>query len=60
MPTKHINDKTYEAVKKEAYKAALICGENIKESDILNLLILKGIKVVSKEDYERYCREIKK
>jgi len=60
MPTKHINDVIYEKIEKEAYKAALICGRNIKEADILHLIIEKGIKNIKKEDYETYCRNIKK
>ena len=56
MPTKHIPDSTWRKVEKETVKAVVETQTAIKDTDVLNWLILKGLKNVEKEDY----RELKK
>ncbi|MFV2028586.1 hypothetical protein [Neisseria sp. S1] len=60
MPSKHIQDKTWEKVKDEFVKAVVTTKAGFKETEILNLLILKGIENVKDEDYIRLAMEKKK
>lgn len=53
MPSKHIQEKTWEAVEKEYVKAVITTKAGFKETEILNLLIEKGIEAVKEEDYIR-------
>lgn len=51
MPTKHINAKTWRKVEQETVKAVVETREPIKDTDILNWLIERGLKGIEKEDY---------
>lgn len=51
MPSKHIQDKTWEKVKQEFIRAVVTTKSGFKETEILNLLILKGIDNIKDEDY---------
>jgi len=52
MPTKHIPDKTWKKVQNETVKAVIETKEAIRDTDVLNWLILKGIKVARTEGYK--------
>lgn len=52
MPTKHIPDATWRKVEKEMVRAVVATQMPIKESQVLNLLILKGIEAVKDSDYK--------
>lgn len=52
MPTKHISDATWRKVEKEMVRAVIATQEPIKESQVLNLLILKGLEAVKDSDYK--------
>ncbi|WP_308019332.1 hypothetical protein [Neisseria cinerea] len=60
MPSKHIQDKTWEEVKKEYVRAVVATKMGFKETEILNLLIEKGIKEIKEEDYIKYAMEKEK
>jgi len=51
MPTKHISDRTWRLIEKETVKAVIETREPIKDTDVLNWLINRGLKNIEKEDY---------
>ena len=51
MPSKHIQDPTWEEVKKQFTHAIVTTKTGFKETEILNILILKGIEKITDEDY---------
>lgn len=51
MPTKHIPDATWRKVEKEMVRAVVATQKPIKDTQVLNLLILKGIEAIKDEDY---------
>ena len=57
MPSKHIQDKTWEAVKKAYVEAVVTTKAGFKETEILDLLIRKGIEHITKEDYLKLAIE---
>lgn len=53
MPSKHIQNPTWDKVE-EQYKRAIIATKtSFKETEILNLIINKGLESISEEDYIR-------
>jgi len=59
MPTKHISDTTWRKVEKETVKAVTQTLSPIKDTEILDLLIQKGIEGITEDDYKKFA-EIKK
>lgn len=57
MPTKHINDKTWREVEKETVKVVVNIQKAVKEADVLNLLIQKGLEEITKADYKRLIKK---
>lgn len=57
MPTKHIPDATWRKVEKEHVKAVIATKKSIKDSEILNMLILKGLEAITEEDYRRLAEK---
>ena len=51
MPSKHIQDETWEKVREEFVRAVVLTKAGFKETEILNLLINKGIEKIQDEDY---------
>lgn len=60
MPTKHVNDATWRLIEKETVKAVVETREPVKDTDVLNWLILRGLKDIEKEDYKELKKEEKK
>ncbi|MFV0594406.1 hypothetical protein [Shewanella sp.] len=60
MPTKHINDTTWRLVEKETVRAVLETREPVKDTDVLNWLILRGLKDIDKADYKELKKDDKK
>lgn len=60
MPSKHIQDKTWDKVKDQFNRAIVTTKTGFKETEILNLLILKGIENIQEEDYIRLAAQKKK
>lgn len=52
MPTKHITDKTWRIIEKETVKAVIATQKPIKETQVLEMLIKKGIENIKEEDYK--------
>lgn len=52
MPTKHIPDDTWRKVESETVKAIIKTKRSIKDTVMLNVLILKGLEVMEEEDYK--------
>lgn len=59
MPTKHVSDTTWRKVEKETVKAVTQTATPLKDTEILNLLILKGIEAITEEDYEMLSKKRK-
>lgn len=53
MPTKHIPDATWRKVERETVKAVIATQKAIKDTEILNMLIMKGLKTATEEDYKK-------
>ena len=51
MATKHIPEGTWRKVEQEAVKAVVTTKTGIKDTDMLNFLILKGLSLINEEDY---------
>jgi len=60
MPTKHVTDKTWRLIEKETVKAVIETREPIKDTDVLNWLIIRGLKDIEKEDYKDIKKGTKK
>lgn len=56
MPTKHIPESTWRKVEKETVRAVIATQKSIKDTEVLNLLILKGIETITDEDYKKLKR----
>lgn len=59
MPSKHIPDSTWRMVEKETVKAVVESQEYIKDTEVLNILILKGLKEIKPEDYKNFKKNKK-
>lgn len=59
MPSKHIDDITWRKVEKECLRAVKAADKVFKETEILRLLILKGLEEIKDEDYEKLARKKK-
>ena len=59
MPSKHIDDATWEMVEAETVKAVIATRASIKDTEVLKMLILKGIESISEADYEELVKKKK-
>jgi hypothetical protein len=57
MPTKHIDDVTWRKVEKETVRAVVSSQASIKDTEVLKVLILKGIEGITEEDYKELARK---
>tara|TARA_B100000446_G_scaffold161144_1_gene160426 strand:- start:240 stop:416 length:177 start_codon:yes stop_codon:yes gene_type:complete len=53
MPTKHIDDVTWRKVEKETVKAVVATQRTFKDTEMLKILINKGLENIEEEDYLR-------
>lgn len=53
MPTKHIQESTWRKIEKETVKAVIETQKSIKDTEMLDALILKGLEEITKEDYKK-------
>ncbi len=60
MPSKHIQEPTWDKVKEQFIHAIVTTKAGFKETEILNLLILKGIENITDEDYIRAASQKQK
>ena len=56
MPTKHINDNTWRLVEKETVKAVIELKEPVKDTEVLDWLIRKGIETIDEDDYRKFSK----
>ncbi|MBL0431953.1 hypothetical protein JD501_01785 [Aeromonas hydrophila] len=59
MPTKHIDDATWRKVETETVKAVVATKTSLKDTEVLKLLILKGLQEIREEDYIAYINKKK-
>jgi hypothetical protein len=59
MPTKHIDDATWRKVEVETVRAVIATKTSLKDTEVLKLLILKGIQAITENDYEEYVKKKK-
>ncbi|QWZ64744.1 hypothetical protein [Aeromonas sp. FDAARGOS 1417] len=59
MPTKHIDDNTWRKVETETVKAVVATKTSLKDTEVLKLLILKGLQEIKEEDYIAYINKKK-
>ena len=59
MPTKHVDDETWNMVEKKTMKAIFKLKKPIKETEMLKWLILKGLSEIKDDDFKRYDKNNK-
>ncbi|MFG0450898.1 MULTISPECIES: hypothetical protein [Shewanella] len=57
MPSKHIDDQTWRKVEKETVRAVIAAQASIKETEVLRILILKGLEHVKEDDYKKFAEK---
>jgi len=60
MPTKHVNDVTWRKVEQETVKRVIETKGNLKDTEVLDLLIKKGLETITTEDYEEFLKKKRK
>lgn len=53
MPVKHIKDDVWREVEKATVKAVVASQRAIKDTEMLNELIKKGLQSMTAEDYKK-------
>ncbi|MBZ2191652.1 hypothetical protein JFJ09_05450 [Pseudoalteromonas arctica] len=56
MPTKHIDDVTWRKIEKEHVKAVIATQKSLKDTDILRILINKGLETINEDDYQELIK----
>lgn len=51
MPSKHIDDQTWRKVEKATVDAVVLTKVSLKDTEILKLLIKKGLESIQPDDY---------
>lgn len=59
MPTKHIDNLTWERIQKEHVKAVIATKTSFKDTEILKMLINKGLEYISESDYKAFAEQKK-
>lgn len=59
MPTKHIPETTWRKVEKEMVKVVVELQTPVKDTEVLNWLILKGLEKITAEDYRKFKKNKK-
>ena len=57
MPTQYVSEEIAELIKKETVRVTRIVGKPVSRSDIVKVLILKGIKEMNTEDWKEKIAE---
>lgn len=53
MPVKHIPDAIWRKVEKELVKAVIATQMPVKESEIIEVLLKKGLENITEDDYKK-------
>ncbi|QIB64053.1 hypothetical protein [Kineobactrum salinum] len=56
MPTKHIDERVWREVEKKTVEAVTKTQLGFKDTEILKLLILKGLKTVTEDEIREFKR----
>lgn len=51
MPTKHIDDRVWRQVEKKTVEAVVQTKMNIKDTEMLKWLIVKGLETIEENDF---------
>jgi len=51
MPTKNVNENIWRKIEKETVKAVVATREPLKDTEVMHILIEKGLEVIEDEDY---------
>lgn len=57
MPSKHVDEQTWRKVEKETVRAVIAAQASIKETEVLRILILKGLKHITEDDYREFAEK---
>lgn len=57
VPSKHIDDLTWKKVQEEHVKAVVLTKTSIKDTEILKILIRKGLESISENDYLHFANK---
>ncbi|MGI1946814.1 hypothetical protein [Shewanella glacialipiscicola] len=57
MPSKHVDEQTWRKVEKETVRAVIAAQASIKETEVLRMLILKGLKHITEDDYRDFAEK---
>lgn len=57
MPTKHIDDKCWRKIQDLTVKVVIATQRPIKETDVLNYIIKKGLEEVNVEELKTLVKE---
>jgi hypothetical protein len=57
MPSKHVDEQTWRKVEKETVRAVIAAQASIKETEVLRILILKGLKNITEDDYREFAEK---
>jgi hypothetical protein len=60
MPSKHIDDQTWRKVEIQTVKAVTNTQTSIKDTEVLRILILKGLESVTDDDFEEFAKKKRK
>lgn len=61
MPSKHIEQKTWQKVQDATVKAVIQTKVSIKDTEMLKILILKGLSTISEDEIQQFAeRKVKK
>lgn len=53
MPTKHIAARTWKRVEEKMVEAVIVNKKPIKDAQVLDLIINKGLEVISQEELKK-------
>lgn len=59
MPSKHIKDDKWERIEKLTVKAVIQTRKSIKERDILDLVLQKGLDSIDEVDFDLIAKKKK-
>lgn len=57
MPSKHVDDETWRKVEKETVKAVVATQRALKDTDMLRILINKGLEHITEDDYKKMAKK---
>lgn len=57
MPSKHVDDETWRKVEKETVKAVVATQRALKDTDMLRILINKGLEHITEDDYRKMAKK---